>query len=125
MFVLTALLSFWSNESSCSLRYLRDFTLLLFEAECRPLKIQSLCVFCPPRLREKANLAVTVASEEDEIVAHASFFDHPLGGLVDQTQWEPFVQKHFGADKCTVCVPHRFLTFRQCNMLQCQYLPVR
>lgn len=87
-----------------------------------PLKIQSVCVFRPPRLREKANLAVTVASEEDEVVAHASFFDHPLGGLVDQTQWEPFVQKHFGADKCTVCVAHRVLTFRPCNILQCRYL---
>ncbi|XP_044025172.1 cilia- and flagella-associated protein 61 [Siniperca chuatsi] len=52
-------------------------------------------------LLEKANLAVTLASEKDEILAHASFFDHPVGDLVDQTHWEPFLQKHFSAEKCT------------------------
>ncbi|XP_075872010.1 cilia- and flagella-associated protein 61 isoform X2 [Nelusetta ayraudi] len=52
-------------------------------------------------LLEKANLAVTVAGEEDQVLGHASFFDHPVGGLVDATQWETFVQKHFGAGKCT------------------------
>ncbi|XP_037605805.1 cilia- and flagella-associated protein 61 [Sebastes umbrosus] len=52
-------------------------------------------------LLEKANLAVTLANEKDDIVAHASFFDHPVGDLVDQTQWEPFLQKHFGAGQCT------------------------
>ncbi|XP_029281289.1 LOW QUALITY PROTEIN: cilia- and flagella-associated protein 61 [Cottoperca gobio] len=52
-------------------------------------------------LLEKANLAVTVANEKGDIVAHASFFDHPVGDLVDQTLWEPFLQKHFSAKKCT------------------------
>ncbi|XP_067427647.1 cilia- and flagella-associated protein 61 [Thunnus thynnus] len=52
-------------------------------------------------LLEKANLAVTLANEKDDILAHASFFDHPVGDLVDQAHWEPFMQKHFRAEKCT------------------------
>ncbi|KAM8726794.1 cilia- and flagella-associated protein 61 [Acanthopagrus schlegelii] len=52
-------------------------------------------------LLEKANLAVTLANEKDDIVAHASFFDHPVGDLVDPAHWEPFLQKHFRAEKCT------------------------
>ncbi|XP_069579805.1 cilia- and flagella-associated protein 61 [Brachyistius frenatus] len=52
-------------------------------------------------LLEKANLAVTVANEQDDVVAHASFFDHPLGDVVHQAQWEAFLQEHFRVDKCT------------------------
>ncbi|KAK5879647.1 hypothetical protein CesoFtcFv8_022744 [Champsocephalus esox] len=52
-------------------------------------------------LLEKANLAVTLANEREEILAHASFFDHPVGALVDQTCWEAFLQKHFSAETCT------------------------
>ncbi|KAI9528347.1 hypothetical protein NQZ68_022039 [Dissostichus eleginoides] len=52
-------------------------------------------------LLEKANLAVTLANEREEILAHASFFDHPVGDLVDQTRWEAFLQKHFSAETCT------------------------
>ncbi|KAJ4928863.1 hypothetical protein JOQ06_004485 [Pogonophryne albipinna] len=52
-------------------------------------------------LLEKANLAVTLANEREEILAHASFFDHPVGDLVDQTCWEAFLQKHFSAETCT------------------------
>lgn len=55
-------------------------------------------------IREKANLAVTVCDGEEQVLGHASFFDHPVGNLVDITEWETFVQKHFGAGKCTVCV---------------------
>lgn len=68
----------------------------------------SIRFLSPSPSSEKANLAVTLANEKDEILAHASFFDHPVGGLVDQTQWEPFLQKHFGAEKCTVCISHKF-----------------
>ncbi|XP_022622103.1 cilia- and flagella-associated protein 61 [Seriola dumerili] len=57
------------------------------------------------QLLEKANLAVTLANEKDEILAHASFFDHPVGDLVDQAHWEPFLQEHFSAENCTVCYP--------------------
>ncbi|KAI3364620.1 hypothetical protein L3Q82_011400 [Scortum barcoo] len=52
-------------------------------------------------LLEKANLAVTLANEKGDILAHASFFDHPAGDLVDQAHWEAFLQKHFSAEKCT------------------------
>ncbi|XP_054474902.1 cilia- and flagella-associated protein 61 [Anoplopoma fimbria] len=52
-------------------------------------------------LLEKANLAVTLANEKEDILAHACFFDHPVGDLVDQTHWEPFLQKHFSAETCT------------------------
>ncbi|KAK2855869.1 hypothetical protein Q5P01_004604 [Channa striata] len=53
------------------------------------------------RLLEKANLAVTLVNEKDHILAHASFFDHPPGDLVDQAHWEPFLEKHFSSEKCT------------------------
>ncbi|XP_042359745.1 cilia- and flagella-associated protein 61 [Plectropomus leopardus] len=52
-------------------------------------------------LLEKANLAVTLANQKDEVLAQASFFDHPVGDLVDQALWEPFLQKHFSTEKCT------------------------
>ncbi|XP_051264448.1 cilia- and flagella-associated protein 61 isoform X2 [Dicentrarchus labrax] len=52
-------------------------------------------------LLEKANLAVTLANDKEEILAHASFFDHPVGDLVEQNRWEPFLQKHFSSKKCT------------------------
>ncbi|XP_028253769.1 cilia- and flagella-associated protein 61 [Parambassis ranga] len=53
------------------------------------------------RLLEKANLAVTLDTEKDDILAHASFFDHPAGDLVDPARWEPFLQKHFSVEGCT------------------------
>uniref|UniRef100_A0A673B1J1 Cilia and flagella associated protein 61 n=1 Tax=Sphaeramia orbicularis TaxID=375764 RepID=A0A673B1J1_9TELE len=64
------------------------------------IKVHQKCILVQT-LIEKANLAVTLANEKDDIVAHASFFDHPYGGLVDQAQWEPFLQEHFSAEKCT------------------------
>lgn len=88
------------NHSSSSLKS-------SFHRASVPNLLKSVCfcvvVVCAPALREKANLAVTVAGEEDQVLGHASFFDHPVGGLVDAAQWETFVQKHFGAGKCTVC----------------------
>ncbi|XP_029705418.1 cilia- and flagella-associated protein 61 [Takifugu rubripes] len=56
---------------------------------------------CVLHLLEKANLAVTLANETDNIVAHASFFDHPVACLVDQSQWETFLKKSFGVQQCT------------------------
>lgn len=58
--------------------------------------------------REKANLAVTVANEEDDIVAHASFLDHPVGELVDQADWELFLHQNFSTESCTVCIIDEF-----------------
>ncbi|XP_060947391.1 cilia- and flagella-associated protein 61 [Limanda limanda] len=58
------------------------------------------------QLLEKANLAVTLTNERDEILAHASFLDHPVGDLVDQAHWEGFLQEHFSTENCT---PHNTL----------------
>uniref|UniRef100_A0A3B3ZSJ5 CFAP61 dimerisation domain-containing protein n=1 Tax=Periophthalmus magnuspinnatus TaxID=409849 RepID=A0A3B3ZSJ5_9GOBI len=55
------------------------------------------CVF-----REKAILAVSLLSDRDELLAHASFSDHPIGDLVDQAEWEPFVQHISGSKKYKV-----------------------
>lgn len=55
---------------------------------------------------------MTLANEKDDILAHASFFDHPVGDLVDQTHWERFMQKHFSAEKCTVCISLKFFLQR-------------
>lgn len=67
------------------------------------MAVMTLLFFCP-RHREKANLAVTLASEEGDVMAHASFFDHPVASLVDPPHWESFFCKHFKADPLTVCV---------------------
>ncbi|RVE56093.1 hypothetical protein OJAV_G00232720 [Oryzias javanicus] len=53
------------------------------------------------QLLEKANLAVTVVNEREEILAHAALVDHPIGGLVDPAQWECFLHKHFISNQCT------------------------
>ncbi|XP_028997670.1 cilia- and flagella-associated protein 61 isoform X2 [Betta splendens] len=52
-------------------------------------------------LLEKANLAVTLANESNHVLAHASFYDHPVGDLVDQAHWESYLKKHFSTQKCT------------------------
>ncbi|XP_030200973.1 cilia- and flagella-associated protein 61 isoform X2 [Gadus morhua] len=52
-------------------------------------------------LLERANLAVTLAGEGGEVVGHASFLDHPIGGLVDPAHWEPYMQRHFQAGTLT------------------------
>lgn len=62
----------------------------------------SHAICCPLSCREKANLAVTLANETDNIVAQASFFDHPAACLVDQSQWEKFLKESFGVQQCTV-----------------------
>lgn len=45
---------------------------------------------------------MTLANETDNIVAQASFFDHPAACLVDQSQWETFLKESFGVQQCTV-----------------------
>ncbi|XP_055005715.1 LOW QUALITY PROTEIN: cilia- and flagella-associated protein 61 [Boleophthalmus pectinirostris] len=50
-------------------------------------------------LLEKSNLAVSLLSDRDELLAHASFSDQPIGGLVDPAEWEPFVRRISGSDK--------------------------
>ena len=48
---------------------------------------------------------MTLAGEGGEVVGHASFLDHPIGGLVDQAHWEAYMQKHFQAGTLTVGGP--------------------
>ena len=45
---------------------------------------------------------MTLAGEGGEVVGHASFLDHPIGGLVDPAHWEPYMQQHFQAGTLTV-----------------------
>ncbi|KAK7151226.1 hypothetical protein R3I93_012233 [Phoxinus phoxinus] len=52
-------------------------------------------------LLEKANLAVTLSTTESEVLAHASFSDHPIEELVDQACWENLLQNHVDGQKCT------------------------
>lgn len=53
-------------------------------------------------LREKANLAITISTEQNEVLAHAAFVDHPIGDLVDQASWEQLLLTHFNATNLTV-----------------------
>uniref|UniRef100_A0A8C7Z774 Cilia and flagella associated protein 61 n=1 Tax=Oryzias sinensis TaxID=183150 RepID=A0A8C7Z774_9TELE len=53
------------------------------------------------QLEDKASFALTVVNENQDIVAHAVFVDHPIGDLVDQAQWEQFLHKHFSSQQCT------------------------
>ncbi|XP_047243821.1 cilia- and flagella-associated protein 61 isoform X5 [Girardinichthys multiradiatus] len=52
-------------------------------------------------LLEKANLAVTVSNTKEDVLAHASFFDHPAVDVVERDNWEAFLHTHFSANKCT------------------------
>lgn len=67
---------------------------------------QAKVVLCasPEPSREKANLALTLANRRDDVVAHASFLDHPIAGLVDQARWETFLKENFAAQQCTVSI---------------------
>ncbi|XP_035380422.1 cilia- and flagella-associated protein 61 [Electrophorus electricus] len=50
---------------------------------------------------EKANLAVTLSTEQNQVLAHAVFLDHPIGDLVDQTSWQQLLQTYFNGTKFT------------------------
>ncbi|XP_053345413.1 cilia- and flagella-associated protein 61 [Clarias gariepinus] len=52
-------------------------------------------------LLEKANLAITISTEQNEVLAHAAFVDHPIGDLVDQASWEQLLLTHFNATNLT------------------------
>lgn len=52
-------------------------------------------------LLEKANLAVTLSSSKNEVLAHASFSDHPIEELVDQACWQNRLQNYASAEKLT------------------------
>ncbi|KAG7259597.1 hypothetical protein CRUP_018777 [Coryphaenoides rupestris] len=46
---------------------------------------------------ERANLAVTLADGRGQVVAHASFLDQPVGGVVAPDCWESYLRQHFHA----------------------------
>ncbi|XP_074844491.1 cilia- and flagella-associated protein 61 [Carettochelys insculpta] len=52
-------------------------------------------------LLEKANLAVTLSNEKNEVIAHAAFLDYPNWNVVDQAEWESFLHENYSNKKCT------------------------
>ncbi|XP_055494965.1 cilia- and flagella-associated protein 61 [Leucoraja erinacea] len=52
-------------------------------------------------LLERANLAVTVENEKNEIIAHAAFLDYPNVETVAQNNWEPWLYVYGNSLKCT------------------------
>ncbi|XP_051955080.1 cilia- and flagella-associated protein 61 [Xyrauchen texanus] len=46
-------------------------------------------------LLEKANLAVTLSTTQNKVLAHAAFSDHPMVELVDPACWENVLQNDF------------------------------
>uniref|UniRef100_A0A8C2CLD6 Cilia and flagella associated protein 61 n=1 Tax=Cyprinus carpio TaxID=7962 RepID=A0A8C2CLD6_CYPCA len=50
---------------------------------------------------EKAYLAVTLITATNEVLAHASFSDHPTEELVDQACWKNLLQNHVNDKKFT------------------------
>ncbi|KAK2864232.1 hypothetical protein Q7C36_003386 [Tachysurus vachellii] len=52
-------------------------------------------------LLEKANMAVTICTINNKVLAHAAFLDHSIGDLVDQASWEKFLQTHFNTSNIT------------------------
>uniref|UniRef100_A0A8C2CMI5 Cilia and flagella associated protein 61 n=1 Tax=Cyprinus carpio TaxID=7962 RepID=A0A8C2CMI5_CYPCA len=52
-------------------------------------------------LLEKAYLAVTLITATNEVLAHASFSDHPTEELVDQACWKNLLQNHVNDKKFT------------------------
>ena len=51
---------------------------------------------------EKANLAVTLISEANDILGHAAFFDYPNWDYTDQAEWETWLKRLYDNGKCTV-----------------------
>uniref|UniRef100_A0A8B9KE83 Cilia- and flagella-associated protein 61 N-terminal domain-containing protein n=1 Tax=Astyanax mexicanus TaxID=7994 RepID=A0A8B9KE83_ASTMX len=60
-------------------------------------------------LLEKANLAVTLSTAKNQILAHAAFLDHPIGDLVDQASWEEFLQIHYNGAPLNTLFLHLFV----------------
>ncbi|XP_078505462.1 cilia- and flagella-associated protein 61 isoform X2 [Lissotriton helveticus] len=54
-------------------------------------------------LLEKANLAVTISNEKNEVVAHAALVDYPSwNDAIDQADWESWLHKNYdNSAKCT------------------------
>ncbi|XP_033010017.1 cilia- and flagella-associated protein 61-like [Lacerta agilis] len=52
-------------------------------------------------LLEKANLAVTLVNQKNVTVAHAVFLDYPNWDVVDQANWEQYLEQNYVENKCT------------------------
>ncbi|XP_019329974.1 PREDICTED: cilia- and flagella-associated protein 61 [Aptenodytes forsteri] len=52
-------------------------------------------------LLEKSNLALTLCSEKNEVIAHAVFLDYPNWNITDQSDWESFLHENYINSKCT------------------------
>ncbi|XP_078261715.1 cilia- and flagella-associated protein 61 [Rhinoraja longicauda] len=52
-------------------------------------------------LLERANLAVTVENEKNEVIAHAAFLDYPNVQTIEQNNWEPWLHSYGNSLKCT------------------------
>ncbi|XP_072907485.1 cilia- and flagella-associated protein 61 [Hemitrygon akajei] len=52
-------------------------------------------------LLERANLAVTVENEKNEVIAHAAFLDYPNVETVGQNNWEPWLHMYGNSSKFT------------------------
>ncbi|KAK7506894.1 hypothetical protein BaRGS_00001745 [Batillaria attramentaria] len=50
---------------------------------------------------EKAVLAVTLSNENEDIMAHAAFFDYPNLKDVDEADWENWMRKFYVSQQCT------------------------
>lgn len=46
-------------------------------------------------VRERANLAITLAGKEDEVLAFAAFNDHPVVESVDPALWEQWLHSNY------------------------------
>uniref|UniRef100_S4R4I4 Cilia- and flagella-associated protein 61 N-terminal domain-containing protein n=1 Tax=Petromyzon marinus TaxID=7757 RepID=S4R4I4_PETMA len=71
------------------------------EALVSPATEQLFGRVIPVSLIEKANLAVTLCNDTNEIIAHAAFLDYPNTACVDQAEWPSWMCKHFDSGKCT------------------------
>ncbi|KAM5163800.1 cilia- and flagella-associated protein 61 [Mantella aurantiaca] len=53
-------------------------------------------------LLEKSSLAVTIADEQNSVIAHAAFLDYPSRDVVGQSEWEEWIHQHYAQSKdCT------------------------
>ncbi|XP_078590142.1 cilia- and flagella-associated protein 61-like isoform X1 [Branchiostoma floridae x Branchiostoma japonicum] len=50
---------------------------------------------------EKANLAVTLCNEQDDILGHAALYDYPNTSEADQAEWQQWLSQNYNTADCT------------------------
>ncbi|XP_019642271.1 PREDICTED: cilia- and flagella-associated protein 61-like [Branchiostoma belcheri] len=50
---------------------------------------------------EKANLAVTLCNEQDDILGHAALYDYPNTTEADQAEWQQWLSQNYDTANCT------------------------